>query len=360
MLRLEPRPQASRAMVYLSPLLALLLTLGSGFGIFVLLGVDAGAALHAFFIQPLSDSYGVSELLVKAVPLVLIGVGLAVGFRANVWNIGAEGQLAMGALCAGGLAIWVPEDSGAWVLPAMLLLGGLGGMLWAAIPALLRTRFNANEILTSLMLSYVALLLLSYLVHGPWRDPEGFNFPESKLFAASATLPLLLEGTRLHIGLLLTLAAVLAIWLLLARTLIGFQVRVVGTSPRAAQFAGFRERALIWFALLLSGGLAGLAGMIEVAGPIGQLVPQVSPGYGFTAIIVAFVGRLHPLGVCAAGLLLALSYLGGENLQIVMGLPQAVTGVFQGMLLFYLLACDVLIQYRVRIGRPRLAGGGAQ
>lgn len=357
MLRLESRPQASRAMVYLSPLLALLLTLASGFVIFTLLGVEAGAALHAFFIQPVSDSYGFSELLVKAVPLVLIGVGLAVGFRANVWNIGAEGQLAMGAVFAGGLAIWVPEDSGVWVLPAMMLLGLLGGMFWAAIPALLRTRYNANEILTSLMLGYVALLFLSYLVHGPWRDPDGFNFPESKLFGESATLPLLLEGTRLHLGLLLALAAVAAIWLLLARTLIGFQVRVVGAAPRAAQFAGFRERALIWFALLLSGALAGLAGMIEVAGPIGQLVPQVSPGYGFTAIIVAFVGRLHPLGICGAGLLLALSYLGGENLQIAMGLPQAVTGVFQGMLLFYLLACDVLIQYRVRWGRPRLVGG---
>jgi len=357
MLRLEPRPQASRAMIYLSPLLALLLTLGSGFVIFRLLGVDAGQALYAFFIQPLSDGYGVSELLVKAVPLVLIGVGLAVGFRANVWNIGAEGQLAMGAVFAGGLAIWVPEESGVWVLPAMLLLGMLGGMLWAAIPALLRTRYNANEILTSLMLSYVALLFLSYLVHGPWRDPEGFNFPESKLFAASATLPILLDGTRLHLGLPIAMAVVAGVWVMLARTLVGFQVRVVGASPRAAQFAGFRERAMIWFALLLAGALAGLAGMIEVAGPIGQLVPQVSPGYGFTAIIVAFVGRLHPAGVTAAGLLLALSYLGGENLQIEMGLPQAVTGVFQGMLLFYLLACDVMIHYRVRIGRPRVIEG---
>ncbi|WP_210395867.1 ABC transporter permease [Motiliproteus sediminis] len=357
MLRLEPRPQASKAMVYLSPLLALLLTLVSGFLIFMLLGVNAGEALYAFFIQPVSDSYGVSELLVKAVPLVLIGVGLAVGFRANVWNIGAEGQLAMGAVFAGGLAIWVPTDSGGWVLPLMMVLGVLGGMFWAAIPALLRTRYNANEILTSLMLSYVALLFLSYLVHGPWRDPDGFNFPESKLFDDFATLPLLLEGTRLHLGLLLTLVIVAGVWVMLARTLVGFQVRVVGASPRAAQFAGFRERALVWFALLLSGALAGLAGMIEVSGPIGQLVPQVSPGYGFTAIIVAFVGRLHPLGVTIAGVLLALSYLGGENLQIVMGLPQAVTGVFQGMLLFYLLACDVLIQYRVRVGRPRVAGG---
>ncbi len=352
MMMLEPRSQSSTLMVYLSPLLALLLTLISGFIMFTLMGIDGGTALYTFFLQPISDSYGLSELLVKAVPLVLIGVGLAVGFRANVWNIGAEGQLAMGAVFAGGLAIAVPDDAGVWVLPAMLLLGALGGMLWAAVPALLRTRYNANEILTSLMLTYVALLFLSYLVHGPWRDPDGYNFPESKLFGAAAQLPVLLEGTRLHVGALLALAVVAAIWVLLGRTLVGFQIRVVGAAPRAAQFAGFREKLLIWFCLLLAGGLAGIAGMIEVAGPIGQLVPQVSPGYGFTAIIVAFVGRLHPVGVTVAGLLLALSYLGGEALQMEMALPQAVTGVFQGMLLFFLLACDVLIKYRVRLRRP--------
>lgn len=348
MLRLEPRPQPSIWMARLSPLIALILTLASGALLFIGLGASPVAALHAFFIQPLSTTYGLSEWLVKAVPLVLIGIGLALGFRANVWNIGAEGQLVMGAVFASGLAIQVPENAGAWVLPAMLVLGVIGGMLWAGIPALLRTRFNANEILTSLMLTYVALLLLSYLVHGPWRDPAGFNFPESRLFPAAALLPSLVEGTRLHWGLPLALLVVAAAWVMLARTLVGFQIRVLGSAPRAARFAGFRERTLVWTVLLISGGLAGLAGMIEVAGPIGQLVPEVSPGYGFTAIIVAFVGRLHPLGVLAAALLVALSYLGGENLQIEMGLPQAVTGVFQGLLLFYLLASDVLIHYRLR------------
>jgi len=340
-------------MVYGSPLLALLLTLLAGFVMFSLMGLDAPAALYAFFITPISDSYGISELLVKAVPLVLIAIGLSIGFKANVWNIGAEGQLVMGAVAAGGLAIFNPDCDSAWLLVAMMLAGVLGGAAWAAIPAFLKTRCNANEILTSLMLTYVAALFLSYLVHGPWRDPEGFNFPESRLFADSALLPLLVEGTRLHIGLLITIAVVVAAWVLLSRTLIGFQVKVVGAAPRAARFAGFKQPRLVWFSLLLGGGLAGLAGMMEVAGPIGQLVPQVSPGYGFTAIIVAFVGRLHPLGVMIAGLLLALSYLGGETLQMEMGLPQAVTGVFQGMLLFFLLACDVLISYRICFGRHR-------
>ncbi|MFT5721411.1 MAG: ABC-type uncharacterized transport system permease subunit [Motiliproteus sp.] len=349
--RLVPRVETSKAMVYGSPLLALLLTLVAGFVMFTLMGINGGQALYAFFIVPVSDSYGVSELLVKAIPLILIGIGLSIGFKANVWNIGAEGQLVMGAVAAGGLAIFNHESESAWLLPAMLLAGGLGGMAWAAIPAFLKTRFNANEILTSLMLTYVAALFLSYLIHGPWRDPEGFNFPESRLFGDAALLPLLGEGTRLHIGLLIAVAVVIAAWVLLSRTLIGFQVRVVGAAPRAAQFAGFNHKRLVWFGLLSGGCLAGVAGMIEVSGPIGQLVPQVSPGYGFTAIIVAFVGRLHPLGVMIAGLLLALSYLGGETLQMEMGLPQAVTGVFQGMLLFFLLACDVLISYRIRFGK---------
>jgi simple sugar transport system permease protein len=337
-------------MVYGSPLLALLLTLVAGFAMFSFMGIEAVEALYAFFILPVSDSYGISELLVKAIPLVLIGIGLSIGFKANVWNIGAEGQLVMGAVAAGGLAIFNHDSEAEWILPAMMLLGVLGGMAWAAIPALLKTRFNANEILTSLMLTYVAALFLSYLVHGPWRDPDGFNFPESRMFGEAAILPILLEDSRLHIGLLIMLFVVAAAWVLLSRTLIGFQVRVVGAAPKAARFAGFHQNRLVWFSLLLAGGLAGLAGMIEVSGPIGQLVPQVSPGYGFTAIIVAFVGRLHPLGVTIAGLLLALSYLGGETLQIEMSLPQAVTGVFQGMLLFFLLASDVLINYRVKLG----------
>jgi simple sugar transport system permease protein len=232
------------------------------------------------------------------------------------------------------------------VLPLVLVLGTLGGILWGAIPAFLKTRFNANEILTSLMLSYVAVLWLSYLVHGPWRDPAGFNFPESQLFSDYAMLPILIENSRLNLGALFAILVVLAAWILMARTIIGFQLRVVGLAPRAAHYAGFKQSGLIWLSFLISGGLAGLAGIAEVSGTIGQLLPSVSPGYGFTAIIVAFLGRLHPVGVLFAGLIMALSYIGGENAQIEIGLPAAVTGLFQGILLFFLLACDVLVRYR--------------
>ncbi len=193
-------------------------------------------------------------------------------------------------------------------------------------------------------------------MHGPWRDPEGYNFPESRLFHAAATLPVLWEGTRFHLGSLVALFVVLAGWMVLARTLTGFQIRVVGAAPRAASYAGFSRKGLIWLTLLLSGGLAGMAGLFEVSGPIGQLMPTISPGYGFTAIIVAFLGRLHPVGILFAGLLVALSYLGGEIVQIELGMPQAITGVFQGMLLFFLLASDVLIRYRLRLGRRAEVG----
>ncbi len=348
LLKLVRRPEASRSMVLLSPLIALGLTLLSGIVLFMFMGANPGQALYAFFIEPLTSLYGWGELGVKATPLALIAMALSIGFRAGVWNIGAEGQLTLGAICGAGIALWLHDIEGFWILPLMILFSILGGMAWAAIPAFLRTRFNANEILVSLMLTYVAILLLSYLVHGPWRDPDGFNFPESRVFNDSATVPIILDGTRLHFGWLLAMAAVAGAWILMARTLIGFQVKVIGEAPAAGRYAGFSINRIIWFALMLSGGAAGLAGLLEVAGPIGQLQPTISPGYGFTAIIVAFVGRLHPVGVLLASHLVALSYLGGESAQITLNLPLAVTGVFQGMLLFFLLASDVLIHYRIR------------
>jgi len=352
--RLEQRPEASRSMVYVSPLIAVVFTVLTAMVMFALLGVDPVRAIETFFIEPVSSLDGLSELLVKATPLVLIGVGLSLGFQANVWNIGAEGQLVIGALAGGGLALAFFDQQSVFLVPAMLACGVLGGMVWAAIPAFLKTRYNTNEILTSLMLTYVGLLVLSYLVHGPWKDPQGMNFPESRLFHDSALLPVLIEGTRLNIGALIALFVVVLGWILISRHIIGFQIKVIGMAPMAASFAGFKEKRLIWLTLLISGGCAGLAGVIELSGAIGQIVPSISPGYGFTAIIVAFLGRLHPVGVLFAGLLMALTYLGGDSAQITMNLPNAVTGVFQGMLLFFLLASDVLIKYRVRFGAPKI------
>ncbi|MFI4952161.1 MAG: ABC transporter permease [Burkholderiales bacterium] len=356
LIALEARPEPSRLMAWMSPLLAAAATLVAGFVLFSLLGRDPFHAFFVFFIEPLTTRYGMGELLLKASPLMLCAVGLAIGYRANVWNIGAEGQLTMGAIFGGGIALWLPHTGGAILLPLMIAAGAAGGMAWAAIPAWLRTRCNANEILTSLMLVYIATLALSWLVQGPWRDPEGFNFPQSRMFADAALLPLLVSGTRLNVGFVLTLAIVAACWLFTARTLAGFRMRVAGLAPRAASYAGISASRTVWVGMLVGGATAGIAGVGEVAGPIGQLMPSISPGYGFAAIIVAFVGRLHPLGIALASLLMSLLYLGGEAAQIGLALPSAVTRLFQGMLLFFVLAADVFIGYRLRFGRGSLAG----
>jgi ABC-type uncharacterized transport system permease subunit len=298
---------------------------------------------------------GLSELALKATPLALCGLGLAVCFRANVWNIGAEGQLIAGAIVGGGIALLATAESPRLSFVWVLLASMIGGALWASITAWLRDRFNANEILVSLMLVYVAQQLISWLVQGPWRDPNGYGFPQTELFAGAARIPILFEGSRLHVGAMLALGLAAAIWWLLARSVIGFQLKVVGLAPRAAHYAGFSSRRSLWIVLLLSGALAGLAGGLEVAGPIGQLNSSISRGYGFAAIIVAFVGRLHPMGVIPASLLMALFYIGGELAQSRLGLPSALTGVYQGLLLFFLLACDTLVTYRVRAVRPAVA-----
>jgi simple sugar transport system permease protein len=221
-------------------------------------------------------------------------------------------------------------------------------MAWAGLTALLRDRFNANEILVSLMLVYVATLVLNYLVIGPLKDPQGYNFPQSKTFEAVTQIPKLMKGSRVNIGVLLALAGVAGLWVFLFRTRAGFAQQVGGLAPAAARYAGFSSRKALWTALLVSGGAAGLAGALEVAGPIGQLTPYVPAGYGFAAIIVAFVGRLHPVGMVFSAILMSMFYIGGELAQSRLGLPKSLTGVFQGLLLFTLLACDTLMVYRLR------------
>jgi simple sugar transport system permease protein len=254
----------------------------------------------------------------------------------------------MGALAAGGVALHFPDSTSPFLLPGMVLAGALGGMAWAAIPAWLRTRFNANEILTSLMLVYVAQLMVSWLVHGPWKDPEGFNFPQTQMFQPHALLPLLKEGNRVNAALFIAIAALIIGWVFMNRSFLGYQMKVAGQAENAGRYAGFSSRRTIWLGMLAGGALAGIAGMSEVAGPIGQITEHISPGYGFAAMIVAFVGRLNPIGIFFASLLLALLYVGGEQVQQYMQLPSAISNVFQGMLLFFLLASDVFINFRLR------------
>ena len=361
MLKLEARPQPSKWWSLGSPLLALLITVVIGVLLFAALGKDPVRGLQIFFWEPVKSPYALSELMVKATPLLIIALGLAVCFRSNVWNIGAEGQFVIGAVAAGGVALLADKTTGPWIVPAIIAAGVLGGMAWAGITALLRDRFNANEILVSLMLVYVADMVLSYLVFGPWKDPQGYNFPQTKTFEAVTQIPRLMAGSRVSIGLLIGLAGALALWLFLFRTRAGFAQQVGGLAPAAARYAGFSSRKALWVALLTSGGAAGLAGALEVAGPIGQLTPYVPAGYGFAAIIVAFVGRLHPAGMVFSAILMSMFYIGGELAQSRLGLPKSLTGVFQGLLLFSLLACDTLINYRVRwTGRVKPVMKGAR
>jgi simple sugar transport system permease protein len=347
-MRFEIRPKPSRAMLVLSPVISLLLTSLVAMAMFATAGLNPVEAFVTFLTAPLADLYGLGELLIKAAPLVLIGIGLAIGFKAGVWNVGAEGQLTVGVIFAGYVALKFGPGGGAWVLPAMLLAGAVGGMVWAGIPALLRIRFNASEILVSLMLNYVAALWLSFLIFGPWRDPAGFNFPQSEPLAPAALFPILIEDTRANISVLFALAAVAAGWLFMARSFSGFQLKLAGLSEGAARYAGFSVSKPIWIGMLAGGAAAGLAGVGEIAGPLGQIFPTASPGYGYAAIIVAYLGRLHPLGILFSGLLMALLYLAGDLAQMSLGMPSSITGLLQSALLFFLLTTDVFIHHRLR------------
>ncbi|WP_146301030.1 ABC transporter permease [Nitratireductor mangrovi] len=352
-IELIKRPQQSKLYSALSPFLAFALMVVAGAIVFAALGKNPVAGLYAYFIEPLTEMWSLHELAIKAAPLILIAVGLSVCFQSNNWNIGAEGQFTLGAIVGSVIPLYFPDFQNWTVLPMMLVCGAIGGALYAAIPALLKARFNTNEILTSLMLVYVAQLVLDWLVRGPWRDPAAMSFPQAPAFHSWAIVPELLPASgRANWGIVFAVIAAVAVWYMMSRTLKGFEVKVIGQSPRAGGFGGFSATRTIIFAFLVSGALAGLAGIVEVSGAIGRLQPQISPGYGFAAIIVAFLGRLNPLGIVAAGLVLALSYLGGEAAQIEIGVTDKTVRAFQGMLLFFVLACDTLIHYQVRLVRP--------
>lgn len=351
MLEWRRRREPSTLMLLSSPLIAIGLTMLIGMIVFTAMGYDGFHAVESIFLTPFLEPQRWGDIGVKGAPLVMIALGLAVGFRANVWNIGAEGQYIMGAIAGTGVALLTYDMTGWWILPAMVLAGILGGMAWAAIPAFLRVKLQVSEILTSLMLTYVAVQFLYFLVRGPWKDPGGFNFPQTRMFTADQTLPTVLEGTLVHLGIPAALVLAVVAWLLMEKTTAGYAIKVVGLAPAAARHGGFSAARTTWATMLISGALAGLAGLFEAAGPFGQLTPQFPVGYGFTAIIVAFLGRLNPLGIIFGGIVLAGTYVGGEIAQSTVRLPQAATGLFQATLLFMLLATDVLVRWRIAFKR---------
>ncbi len=345
--RFEKRAEPSRIMLYATPVAAVLLTMVLGAIIFTIIGYDGIGAVREIFFTPLTNSLKWQDLAVKAAPLIIIGVGLSIGYRANVWNIGAEGQYIIGGLAATGVALLTQNMSGWWILPLMGIAGIAGGAAYVAVPAFLRVRLKVNEILTTLMLTYVAVNILNYLVFGPWKSPTSFGQPQTVAFNESQSLPYIIEGTIVQAGAPIAIIVALVAWFVMSRTIFGFQINTVGSAPKAAAYAGFSANKTILLALFISGGLAGLAGMLEAAGPFGRMVPQFPSNYGFTAIIVAFLGRLHPIGVLFAGIVLAITFVGGEVAQTTIALPNAAVGIFQAMMLFLLLAGDILIRYRV-------------
>jgi simple sugar transport system permease protein len=352
MIVLERRPAPSRLWLWATPPVAVLLTMLAGGAMFAALGQPPLEALRTIFWDPLFDpqfaAYSRPQLLVKAGPLILIATGLALGFRAGVWNIGAEGQYIVGAIVGAAVGLALYPSTSPLIFPAMVLGGALGGLAWAMIPALLRVAFRTNEILVSLLLVYVAEQLVAAMALGALRNPEGGGFPGSRNLARweSSANPELIAGTGMHWGVVAAFVAVIFAYILLARHVTGFHVRLMGSAPRAARFAGVSPGRMVFFCFAVSGIAAGLAGLFEVTGPAGQITIDFGAGYGFTAIIVAFLGRLHPVGIVLAGLLMALTYIGGELAQLMLGLPAAAIQAFQGMLLFFLLGVDVLTNYR--------------
>lgn len=352
-LKLEKRAEPSRLMVVVTPIAAVLLTMLIGIVVFDAVGINGQKAVVDIFLTPLLASYKWQDVAVKAAPLVIIALGLSIGNRANVWNIGAEGQYIIGALCAAGVGIAAGGAGGPVIITAMVLAGIIGGAAWAAIPAALRTRFSVNEILSSLMLTYVATQVLGYLVGGPWKDPNGRNFPATAPLLPDQLLPILFPGTTIHLGVLIALLLPFVFWAVMARSVFGFQIRVVGSAPQAARHGGFDNKQTIWLAMLIGGAMAGLAGSLEFTGALKTINLGFPSGYGFTAIIVSFLGRLHPIGCLIAGIVLADTYVGGQLAKTSVHIPDSTAGIFQAMMLFFILASDIFVRYRLRIVRTQ-------
>jgi ABC-type uncharacterized transport system permease subunit len=350
---IEKRLATPRWLQFLTPFVSLLLALTVIGVVFAALGINPFFAYSRILGGAFGSLYSLSETVTKAIPLILAGVGLTLAFRARFWNIGAEGQLLVGATCATGLALALPDWPRPVLVPAMFLAGFLGGALWGLIPALLRVRWQVNEVITTLMLVYIAEKLVRYLVYGPWKGESEMGFPYTNKFSPAAQLPRL-GWSRIHYPtLLLGLALAVAVYLLLMRTRWGYEIRVTGENPAAARYAGMSYLKSAILVMILSGGLAGLAGVGEVAGIHFRLrYPEgISPGYGFTAIIVAWLARLNPLGAVLTSLLLGGLLVGGDAIQVSLGLPAATISVFNGVILFFVLAGDLLTRYRIRLRR---------
>lgn len=347
-IRLEKRLNPSRAMNVMVPAGSILAALIVCAVFLSITGRNALEVYTAMLSGALGSKYGLTETVVKAIPLMLCALGISAAFRMQLWNIGGEGQFYMGAFAASWLPLMFPDTSAVMMLPIMFVFGAAAGGLWGLVPALLRARWNVNEIITTLMLNYVAVLWVDYLVYGPWKDPKGFNFPLSAKFPESALLPTI-GDSRIHLGLLFAAAIACLFWLVFFRSRWGYEIRVIGASEQAARYAGMNIRKNIFLVMMLSGAVCGIAGMSEVSGITGRLQPGISPGYGYTAIIIAWLSKLNPLVIMAVAVLFGALQVGGYFVQT-MGIPASVAGMLQGAILFFVVGGEFLTRYRFVLG----------
>jgi len=351
--KFEKRLNPSVAMNVAVPVLSVLAAFVVGAVFLSLTGRDAIEVYEAMFKGALGSQYGLSETIVKAIPLMLCALGISAAFRMQLWNIGAEGQFYMGAFAASWLPLTFPELPMLLMLPGMLVLGAAAGGLWGLAPAVLRARWKVNEIITTLMFNYVAILWVDYLVYGPWKDPKGFNFPLSAKFPAAASLPTV-GDSRIHFGLLMAILLAILFWIVFEKSRWGYEIKVIGSSEPAARYAGMDIRRNIYWVMILSGAVCGLAGMAEVSGIVGRLQPGLSPGYGYTAIIVAWLSKLHPAAILVVAVLFGALQVGGFFVQT-MGVPASVASMLQGAVLFFVVGGEFLTKYRVVIDRKEAA-----
>ncbi|WP_372085200.1 ABC transporter permease [Tistrella mobilis] len=349
-MRLERRAETPALLSVAVPVLALLAAFIIGTLLIMISGASVPAAYAAMAEGAFGSRFALTETLTRAAPLMLTGLAAAVAFRARLWNIGAEGQLYGGALAAvwiGTAPLGIPD---ALLLPAVILAGAVAGGLLLLGPAVLKTRFGVDEVVTTLLLNFIVLLFVSMMIEGPMKDPMAMGWPQSETLPMAAELPRLIPRTRLHAGLIMALVAAGLIYVMMTRTVLGFEMRAVGASPRAARFAGMGVGRVMLLVALISGGLAGLAGVSEVAGRTGYLTLDMSPGYGTGGVVVAMLAQLHPLGVVLGALMVASIFVGADAMSRAVGVPTYIADVLVAVSLLCMLTAMLFARYRLRRG----------
>ena len=346
-MRLEPRQQVPPLLSIGAPIGAALLALAICALPLALAGADVGRAYQLMFTGSVGSRFALTETLSRAAPLILTGLAAAVAFRARLWNIGAEGQLYMGALAAVALGTGAVPVPDILLLPLVLLGGALAGGLWMLGPTWLRVKLGVDEVVTTLLLNFVVLLFVGMMLEGPLQDPMSLGWPQSAPMVDAATLPELVERTRLHFGLVIALAAAVVTWLVIQRTRFGFELRAVGANPEAARYAGMPEARVMIKVGLLSGALAGLAGVGEVAGLKGYLTQDLSPGYGYAGIVVATLAQLGPLAVIVSAIFVAGVFVGADSMSRAIGVSSYIANLIVATALLTMLLAGLLTRYRI-------------